>query len=134
MSKRKHRSQQGGVRQANGAGAANRSSQSKQQLPVNQAKQLAGRAQETLSSAARSASDRMEGLTQDAERAFKSYPLGVGAVAMAIGFALGLAIPSTVKEGRWLSQSRDQVLGKARALMRDVSETVGMRREQAAHS
>jgi hypothetical protein len=40
-------------------------------------------------------------------------PLAVGAIAMAAGVALGLAIPSTRYEGELMGDARDKVLQKA---------------------
>lgn len=51
-------------------------------------------------------------------------PLAVGAVALAIGAAIGFAIPLTRKENEYLGEYRDQVVEKATATAQDAIGTV----------
>lgn len=65
------------------------------------------------------------------EQAMKNYdyyieenPLVVGAVALAIGAAVGFAIPLTQKENEYLGEYRDAALEKAQATAQDAIGTV----------
>ena len=51
-------------------------------------------------------------------------PLAVGAVALAIGAAVGFAIPLTRKENEYLGEYRDTVVEKAQATAQDALGTV----------
>lgn len=51
-------------------------------------------------------------------------PLAVGAVALAIGAAIGFAIPLTNKENEYLGEYRDSVLEKAQATAQDALGSV----------
>ena len=60
-------------------------------------------------------------------------PLAVGAVAMALGAAVGLAFPSTSVENRYMGVTRDNLLNKAEETARDaVGSAVGKVQEVAA--
>ena len=43
-------------------------------------------------------------------------PLAVGAVAMAVGVAVGLALPETRREQHLMGDARDRVVGNTRAM------------------
>jgi uncharacterized protein YjbJ (UPF0337 family) len=47
-------------------------------------------------------------------------PLAVGAVALALGAAVGLAIPSTQIENRYMGEARNNLLHKAEETARDA--------------
>lgn len=51
-------------------------------------------------------------------------PLAVGAVALALGAAVGFAIPMTQKENEYLGEYRDTVVEKAQATAQDALGTV----------
>ena len=51
-------------------------------------------------------------------------PLAVGAVALALGAAIGFAIPLTKKENEYMGEYRDNVLEKAQATAQDAIGTV----------
>ncbi len=51
-------------------------------------------------------------------------PLAVGAVALAFGAAVGLAIPSTRYEGEMMGEYREQLLDKAQTVAGDLVERV----------
>lgn len=59
-----------------------------------------------------------------AEDTFASNPLAVGAAILVVGAAVGLAIPITKKEDRWLGEARDEVMHKAEAFAGDALEKV----------
>lgn len=54
----------------------------------------------------------------------KNNPLAVGAVALAVGAAVGFAIPLTEKENEYMGEMRDNVLEKAQATAQDAIGTV----------
>jgi len=72
-------------------------------------KHYAEEAQET----GRRAEDRVE-------RLYRDNPLAFGAVAIAAGTALGLAIPISSKEDEWMGAARDQLVGKAAGMAKDA--------------
>ena len=51
-------------------------------------------------------------------------PLAVGAVALALGAAVGFAIPLTRKENEYMGEYRDSVVEKAQATAQDALGTV----------
>jgi ElaB/YqjD/DUF883 family membrane-anchored ribosome-binding protein len=60
------------------------------------------------------------------------YPLAAGAIAVAIGAAIGLSAPSTEWEDRALGETRDQALERARTAARDIQETVSQKVQDVA--
>jgi hypothetical protein len=51
-------------------------------------------------------------------------PVALGAVALAAGTALGLALPRTEKEDRLLGSARDTVVDRAQELASEAVDTV----------
>jgi len=84
---------------------------------VNQTQQTAGYVVDQAQQQAR----RVE---QGFNRAMEQSPLAVGAVALALGTAVGLAVPTTRKENEWMGEARDTVVGKAQALASDAIDKV----------
>ncbi len=58
------------------------------------------------------------------EQTLRDNPLAVGAVALAIGAAIGLAVPSTRKEDELMGQARDKVMDQAQHLAGDALDKV----------
>jgi uncharacterized protein YjbJ (UPF0337 family) len=56
--------------------------------------------------------------------AMRESPLAVGAVALALGAAAGLAIPQTRKENEWMGEARDTLVDKAQSVAHDAIEQV----------
>jgi hypothetical protein len=54
-------------------------------------------------------------------RLLTDNPLIVGAAAVAVGAAIGMALPETERENEWLGESRDNVLDKAQDMARNVA-------------
>src|SRR6185436_15188388 len=52
-------------------------------------------------------------------------PLAAGAIAVAIGAAIGLAVRSTEYEDRAMGATRDQALAKAKSVANNVTQNVG---------
>ena len=63
-------------------------------------------------------------LTQSASQMFNSNPLAIGAIAMAVGTAVGMALPATEIERRKLAQPAREVIGKAEEAASDALEQV----------
>ena len=59
-------------------------------------------------------------------------PLAAGAIAVAIGVAIGLSAPSTEWEDRTLGERRDQAMERARIKARELKETVAQRAKNVA--
>jgi gas vesicle protein len=66
--------------------------------------------------------------TRRVERAFQDNPLVIGAAALALGLAAGLAIPSTEKEAELVGDTRDELVDK----VRDVAEDTKAKVQQVA--
>lgn len=62
------------------------------------------------------------------------YPLAAGAIAVAVGAAIGLSAPSTEWEDRTLGERRDQALERARIAARDIKENVTQKVQDVADS
>jgi hypothetical protein len=56
------------------------------------------------------------------DRQIQDNPLIVGAVAMAVGAAIGFAIPSTRYEGELMGDARNQLVDKAQTVASDLAE------------
>lgn len=62
--------------------------------------------------------------TNQLQRTIEQNPLLVGAGALMLGAAFGLAIPETEAENDWMGEARDGVVGRARDLVRDATNQV----------
>ena len=51
-------------------------------------------------------------------------PLAVGAMALAVGAAVGLSVPTTRKEDEWLGETRDRLLEEAQTKVQETVEKV----------
>ena len=110
----------------------------------------AGSAYEGVSGAASSAYQGIGGFAGDARDKIGEYgaqtkdtyehyiqenPLAVGAVALAVGAAVGLSIPSTRYEGQLMGEAHDKLFSKAEEAARDaidkVKEVAGSLTEEA---
>ena len=111
---------------------------------------VAGQAREVVGSAAeqarmqaeqlaREAAERAGDVAEEAERQarmaryrfedeLKSSPLALGAIALGIGAAVGLAVPSTERENELLGETRDRLMARAREVVGEAGEEL---REQA---
>ena len=89
-----------------------------------QAAQLASqRAQETWQTASTSVDDWVH-----------EYPLAAGAIAVAVGAAIGLSVPSTELEDRTLGEKRDLALEKARLAAREIRDNVSQKVQDVAET
>ena len=78
---------------------------------------VAGSAYEGIGNYAGTAREKVGELGTQAREQYDYYieenPLAVGAVALAIGAAVGFSIPSTQYEGEWMGEARQNLLDKA---------------------
>jgi len=58
------------------------------------------------------------------QRALYENPLAVGAVALAIGTAVGFSLPQTQRENELLGEARDTLIDRAQAVAQDTLEKV----------
>ncbi len=93
---------------------------------------LAGKTYEAVGDAAGYTYDRAGDLGGQMKVNYNYYieenPLAVGAVALAVGAAIGFAIPLTSKENEYLGEYRDSVLEKAQAT---AEEAIGSVKQMA---
>ncbi len=96
------------------------------------------RASERVSSAAQTASVRAQETWRSASTSaddwVREYPLAAGAIAVAVGAAIGLSVPGTEIENRALGERRDQAVEKARIAARQVKENVTQKVQNVAES
>jgi ElaB/YqjD/DUF883 family membrane-anchored ribosome-binding protein len=95
----------------------------------------AGQARDQVSNLAGQVSDRagdLGGQVQEGARRVQDQyrqavidnPLAVGAVALAAGAAVGLMLPSTHTENRWMGETRENLMQAAETAARDTIEKV----------
>jgi hypothetical protein len=84
---------------------------------VDQAQQKAGYVVDQAQYQARRVEQRLGAAIQD-------NPLAVGAVALALGTALGVAMPQTRKENEWMGEARDTFVEKAQSVASEAMEKV----------
>jgi hypothetical protein len=77
----------------------------------------ADRTMQRVREGARSATHRVE--TQ-----YEESPIGMGAVALAIGLAVGLSVPSTRREAELMGDARDKLVDKTRETIASTTDKV----------
>ncbi len=86
---------------------------------------------------AEEARDAGRAAVQGAERGFGHAldvnPLAVGAVALAIGAAVGLALPHTEREDEWMGETKDRLLSRAKGMAQGAATDAMRQVEDAAH-
>jgi ElaB/YqjD/DUF883 family membrane-anchored ribosome-binding protein len=88
------------------------------------AQQAAHRVAETAGNAAQTVSRQTRMQAGRARDAFEEQPLVLGAIVAAVGLAAGFAVPSTTKESELLGEKRDELVDKARDVVREKTEQV----------
>jgi len=68
--------------------------------------------------------DKAQEATDRFQQALIDNPLAVGAVALALGAALGFVVPETQQEHKLLGQARDQIMDKAQGVVQDTMQKV----------
>lgn len=87
------------------------------------ARSASARAQETWHTASTSVDDWVH-----------EYPLAAGAIAVAVGVAIGLSVPRTEIEDRALGEKRDLALEKARVAARELRDNVTQKVQNVAET
>lgn len=83
---------------------------------------VAGAIGDTASSVAGQVGGAAEHAGVSMQRALQTNPLAVGAVVLALGAAVGLALPQTERENQLLGEARDTLVEKAQGM---AQETMG---------
>ena len=86
--------------------------------------ELADQTQRKASEMGERVADQTRVQTRRVEQAFQDNPLVIGAAALALGLAAGLAIPSTEKEAELVGDTRDELVDKVRDVAEDTKEKV----------
>lgn len=68
--------------------------------------------------------DRARYASDRAQRTYYSNPLGVAAAAVALGLVVGLAIPESEAEHRWLGETRDNLVERAKEATQETVDRV----------
>jgi len=85
---------------------------------------LAGQVRENVDEWADVAQERFYDARSQYERMMDETPLAVGAVALAVGVAVGMALPSTPHEDRMLGPARDRLMDQAQEVAQDAAQKV----------
>jgi ElaB/YqjD/DUF883 family membrane-anchored ribosome-binding protein len=97
-------------------------------------RERAGRAVERAQSVTSEAGSRLRDVTSRAQdgarRLTHENTMAAGAIAAAIGVAIGLALPETRREQELMGEARDSVVGKAKEAARGVAQRVQSAAEQ----
>jgi hypothetical protein len=96
----------------------------------NAASHLASDARVMSRRAIRTAGRQFERAESGIESTLRDNPLAVGAVALAVGAAVGLALPHTEREDQLLGQAKDRLLEKAQDFAQDAVQNASQRVEQ----
>ena len=103
--------------------------------------QVASTAQQLSSQVADQAQQLGTQVQQQAQQAtgwlqhtFEENPLLIGAVAVAAGLAIGMAIPGTPQENQLMGQTRDQLVQKAQHVAQDTVHKVQAVTQETTHA
>lgn len=94
------------------------------QRVVEKAKEAGGRVAEKADAAVQSVQQRTRSGTRRLGNQFEDTPIGVGAVALALGLAVGMSVPATRKEAELMGDARDKLLDKTRERVAETTERV----------
>ena len=86
--------------------------------------QITHQVQEKASHLGAQAQDQAQRAAAGIERLMYENPLAMGAVALTLGAAVGMAIPETRQENRMMGEARDRVVEKAQQASQDVAQRV----------
>jgi ElaB/YqjD/DUF883 family membrane-anchored ribosome-binding protein len=96
------------------------------------ARRASARVRGAASSASTRARETWRRTTTSVDDWAHEYPMAAGAVALAVGAAIGLSVPGTDWEDRTMGDRRDQAMEAARAKARELTETVSERAKNVA--
>jgi len=136
-----HRGEEGhrGGRRVRGEGITTRVREAAHEV-AGKAERLEEGVESKVTEAARGAKEKVKQVAHDAgetgrrierrlEDKFYDNPLAAGAIALAAGTAIGLAIPISRKEEEWMGPTRDKLVGKANEL---AQQAIGKVEEAAS--
>jgi ElaB/YqjD/DUF883 family membrane-anchored ribosome-binding protein len=86
--------------------------------------QFANQAQDTAAQLANQAQYQAQRAGNELERLIHERPLAVGLGAMAIGLAVGLALPETPQENEWMGETRETLMDRAQNVAQDTAQKV----------
>lgn len=91
---------------------------------VEKAKETGDLISEKADAAVQRVQERTRSSTRRVEHQFEETPIGMGAIAVALGLAIGMSVPATRKEVALMGDARDKLLDKTRERMADSTERV----------
>ena len=94
------------------------------QRVVDKAKEAGGFVAEKADAAVHNVQERTTSGTRRLGNQFEDTPIGMGAVALALGLAIGMSVPSTRKEAAIMGDARDKLLDKTRERVADTAQKV----------
>jgi Protein of unknown function (DUF3618) len=92
---------------------------------------LASRAKEQAGALGDQAQTQVQQAQGQLQRVLNDNPLAVGAVALGLGAAVGLAAPRTQQESQLMGQARDRLLDTAQTVVQDTQQKVQRVAEEA---
>lgn len=98
------------------------------------AREASERARLAAQSASVRAQDTWQRASTSVDDWVHEYPLAAGAIAVAVGAAIGLSVPGTEIENRALGEQRDLALEKARIAANQIKENVTQKVQNVAES
>jgi ElaB/YqjD/DUF883 family membrane-anchored ribosome-binding protein len=98
------------------------------------ARRAAATVRETATSASMRARDTWQRTSTSVDDWVRHYPMAAGAVAVAVGAAIGLSVPSSDWEDRTLGERRDRAMEAARSKAREIKDNVTERARNVADS
>jgi ElaB/YqjD/DUF883 family membrane-anchored ribosome-binding protein len=85
---------------------------------------IMSQAQDTASNIANQAQYQAQRVEDRFQQTLHENPLAVGAIALAVGAAVGLALPQTERENQLMGEARDNLLEQAQSMAQDTVEKV----------
>jgi len=98
-----------------------------------QASQIGGQVQDTMSDLGSRAQYQARHASDQFGRMLQESPLAAGAIAMALGAGLALAMPMTPQENRLMGDARDQLVDKAQDAVEGVAQSAQNAVQDAVH-
>ena len=106
------------------AGSAQERARSLADTASVKARGIAGSVKQGVSSGAQRTSAAARDTARRTKETYQESPLALGAVAMALGVAAGLAIPVSDREVQLMGDARDQVVDRVRGMARETVDKV----------